>query len=161
MAAAPCASAVRVSGDHDGSAERSRADRHTNSAAATILRVALALVVVFASVALADQRDDAEKLKAFRDLNPDNRAASDRRVEFHLGYVEIHYLGMDWRIFYLPLLAPLPGARLEDAAKIPNPFELTGTPYASTMPPMFDKDRSWAVEREYRRIQRLTANEQQ
>ena len=104
---------------------------------------------------------DAEKLKAWRDLNPDDRPASKQRVEWHTGYVEIHALGTDFRIFYLPFLAPLPGARLEDAGKIPNPFELTGTPYASTMPPMFDNDRSWAVEREYRRIQRLTANEQQ
>jgi hypothetical protein len=157
MATASCASAVRVSRDHHGSAERSRAHRNANSAAARILRIAVALVFLFASITFADQRDDAEKLKAFRDLNPDNRGASDRRVEFHLGYVELHYLGMDWRIFYLPILAPLPGARLEDAAKIPNPFELTGTPYASTMPPMFDHDRSRAVEREYKRIEKLTA----
>jgi len=117
---------------------------------------AIALLLFAATAAFADQRDDAEKLKAFRDLNPDNRAASDRRVEFHTGYVELHYFGMDWRIFYLPLLAPLPGARLEDEAKIPNPFELTGTPYATTMPPMFDHDRSREVEREYKRIEKLT-----
>ena len=122
-------------------------------------RIALAAIFL-ATTAFAQTADDAEKLKAFRDLNPD-RPATDRRVEFHTGFVEFHAWGMDWRIFYLPLLAPLPGARLEDGAKIPNPFELTGTPYASTMPPMFDNDRSWAVEREYRRIQRLTANEQQ
>ena len=126
---------------------------HKNRAAAAI---ALALCLVFAAVAVADERDDTEKLKVFRDLNPDNRAASDRRVEFHTGYVELRYFGMNWRIFYLPLLAPLPGARLEDEAKIPNPFELTGTPYATTMPPMFDHDRSREVEREYKRIEKLT-----
>jgi hypothetical protein len=119
-------------------------------------RAFILLMLLIAGAANADERDDAEKLKAFRDLNPDDRAASDRRVTWHTGYVEFHALNMDWRIIYLPLLPPLPGARLEDGAKIPNPFELTGTPYASTMPPMFDHDRSWAVEREYRRIQKLT-----
>ena len=122
------------------------------------MRRAAAIAVVLlavATIALAD--DDAEKLKAFRDLNSDDHALADHRVHFHLGYFEFRALGMDWRIFYLPLAAPLPGARLEDAAKLPNPFELTGTPYASTMPPMFDHDRSWAVEREYRRIAKMTA----
>ena len=119
-------------------------------------RIALAAIFL-ATTAFAQTADDAEKLKAFRDLNPD-RPATDRRVEFHTGFVEFHAWGMDWRIFYLPLLAPLPGARLEDGAKIPNPFELTGTPYANTLPPMFDKDRSSAVDREYKRIQKLTAN---
>lgn len=84
----------------------------------------------------------------------------EKRVEWHTGYVELHYFGMDWRIVYLPLLAPLPGAKLEDGAKIPNPFELTGTPYASTMPPMFQQDRSRDVEREFKRIQKLTASSQ-
>ena len=117
--------------------------------------VAVALFLL-ATAAFGD--DNAEKLKAWRDLNPDDRPASKRGVEWHNGYVEIHALGTDFRIFYLPFLAPLPGARLEDGAKIPNPFELTGTPYANTLPPMFDKDRSAAVEREYKRIQKLTAN---
>jgi hypothetical protein len=66
---------------------------------------------------------------------------------------------MDWRIMYLPLLAPLPGARLEDEGKIPNAFEQLGMPYASTLPPMFQNDRSPAVEREYKRIEKLTKNQ--
>jgi hypothetical protein len=119
-------------------------------------RILIAALLLIATAAFADERDDAEKLKAFRDLNPDDRQASQRRVTWHAGYLELHALGMDWRIFYLPILAPLPGARLEDAGKIPNPFELTGTPYASTMPPMFDHDRSRDVELEYRRIKKLT-----
>src|SRR5437868_11726978 len=112
------------------------------------MRTVIASAVLMIAVA-AFGDDNAEKLKAFRDLNPDDRTVADHRVHFHLGYFQFHALGMDWRIFYLPLAAPLPGARLEDAAKLPNPFELTRTPYASTMPPMFDKDRSRAVEKEY------------
>jgi hypothetical protein len=122
------------------------------------LLVAL-LLALLATAAFADERDDAEKLQAFRQLNPDNSKVKQRRVEFHTGYLELHIGDMDMRIFYLPLLAPLPGARLEDAGKIPNPFELTGTPYASTMPPMFNSDRSAAVEREYKRIEKLTKDQ--
>ena len=152
MAAISRSAPVLVSAHDAGDAERARAHADRHPAAA----VAVALVFVFAAVALGDQTDDAAKLKAFRDLNPNGRTADKRGVEFHTGYVELHYFGLDWRIFYLPLLAPLPGARLEDGGKIPNPFELTGTPYATTMPPMFDHDRSRDVEREYKRIEKLT-----
>src|SRR5437763_9822813 len=116
--------------------------------------LAAVALLLLATAAFGD--DDAEKLKAWRDLNPDDRPASKQRVEWHPGYVEIHALGTDFRIFYLPFLAPLPGARLEDGAKIPNPFELTGTPYANQLPPMFDKDRPRDVQREYNRIEKLT-----
>ena len=153
MAATSRTASVLVSAHDAGNPERPGAHRHL------AVRVAVALFLVFATVAFADQKDDEEKLRAFRQLNPDNRTGvPEKRVEWHTGYVELHYFGMDWRIIYLPLLAPLPGARLEDGAKIPNPFELTGTPYASTMPPMFQNDRSRAVEKEYKRIQKLTAS---
>ena len=157
MAATSRSASVLVSAHDAGDPERSGVDRNRDSPASWIRLAACALLVVFAAVAHADDKDDAAKLKAFRDLNPDNsKSAPDRRVEFHAGYVELHYFGMDWRILYLPLLAPLPGARLEDGAKIPNPFELTGTPYANTMPPMFQNDRSRDVQREYNRIEKLT-----
>lgn len=77
-------------------------------------------------------------------------------AHFHFGYIEWHALGMDWRLFYLPLAAPLDGAGPAGAGHFPNPFKLTGT-YASTMPPMFEKDRPRDVEREFRRIQKLKA----
>jgi hypothetical protein len=160
VAASSRSASVLVSPHDAGDPERSRADRNADSAASRLIRVTLAVLFAFATVAFADDKDDAAKLKAFRDLNPDNnKSAPDRRVEFHTGYVELHYFGMDWRIIYLPLLAPLPGARLEDGAKIPNPFELTGTPYASTIPPMFQNDRSRDVQREYKRIEKLTKDQ--
>ena len=67
---------------------------------------------------------------------------------------------MDWRFFYLPLLAPLPGASLKDAGTIPNAFEQLGMQYPSTMPPAFDHDRSAAVEKEYKRIEKLSKQAQ-
>jgi hypothetical protein len=76
-------------------------------------------------------------------------------VQWHAGYFDFRALSMHWRVLYLPIAKPV--VRLEDEAMIPNPFELTGTPYASTMPPaIFDYDRSWELEQEYRRIERLT-----
>ncbi|HEY6842673.1 MAG TPA: hypothetical protein VI391_00765 [Thermoanaerobaculia bacterium] len=153
MATVTRAASVCVASNNAGSSERARADRNRHSTAAWLLFAFLAL---FATVALADDRDDAEKLKAFRQLNPDTRTLQKHGVEFHAGYVELHYFGMDWRIFYIPLLAPLPGARLEDEARIPNAFEQLGMPYASTLPPMFQNDRSPAVAREYKRIEKLT-----
>ncbi len=128
-----------------------------------MMRLALAMLLLFATAAFADERDDAEKLKAFRDINS-LPAPHEFHMGWHFGYVQsvFRLFGEDWnvRFFYLPFLAPLPGSRLQDAAKIPNPFELTGTQYASTLPPMFDHDRSRAVERELRRIERITKNQQ-
>jgi hypothetical protein len=117
------------------------------------------LLLLAAAGAFADDKDDAQKLKAFRDLNPDNKTVPDRRVEFHPGYLEIHYFGMDWRIVYLPILAPLPGARLEDAGTIPNPFDLNRSPYVTTLPPMAQQERSRDVQREYNRIEKLTKDQ--
>jgi hypothetical protein len=164
VAASSRSASLLVSADNAGASERARADRNADSAAAApgsaprrgACAALIALLLFAAAGAFADDQDDAQKLKAFRDLNPDNKSAPDRRVEFHAGYVELHYFGMDWRIFYLPLLAPLPGARLEDAGKIPNPFELAGAPYPTTLPPMFQQDRSRDVQREYNRIEKLT-----
>ena len=164
MAAISRSATILVSAHNAGDPECARVDRNADPAATASrgakrrrhIGAALTALLFVAAGAFADDKDDAAKLKAFRDLNPDSRGVPERRVEFHTGYLELHYFGMDWRIFYLPLLAPLPGARLEDGAKIPNPFELTGTPYAATMPPMFDKDRSREVQREYDRIEKLT-----
>jgi len=84
-----------------------------------------------------------------------------KHLEFHFPYVELHYFGMDWRLLYLPLLAPLPGASLKDAGTIPNAFEQLGmTNAATTMPPAFAHDRSPAVEKEYKRIEKLSKQAQ-
>lgn len=130
----------------------------------TVMRIATALFLfTLAATALAqDQTYSAEeKLTMFRTLNATATAKSDRRVEWHAGYVLFHFFGMDWRIFYLPFAAPLPGSRPQDAATIPNAFDLMRTPYATTLPPMFDEpDRSRAIQRERARIERLSTDNQ-
>lgn len=123
------------------------------------LLLSLLAAALMASVAYADDtpRPDYSRetlLKILRPL-PDHPPVPGR-IQWHPGYFEFRSLGMNWRVIYLPLLAPLAGTRLADTARLPNPFELTGTPYASTLPPMFDQDRPWAVQRELNRIERLT-----
>jgi hypothetical protein len=116
-------------------------------------RAAIALLLFAATpVMFADEapRVDYSREALLRLFSP---PPSD--VQLHAGYIEFRALGVNWRVLYLPIAKPV--MRLEDEARIPNPFELTGTPYASTMPPpIFDNDRSWELEQEYRRIERLT-----
>jgi hypothetical protein len=126
------------------------------------MRIATALLL-FALAATAAAQEPTysaeEKLKMFRTLNA-TAARSDRRVEWGFGYVTIHAFGMEWRFVFLPILAPLPGSRPQDAATIPNAFDQLRTPYATTLPPMFDDpDRSWAVKRERARIEHLSTDQ--
>ncbi|HKB80364.1 MAG TPA: hypothetical protein VKH35_11680 [Thermoanaerobaculia bacterium] len=120
--------------------------------------VLVAALCLLAGAALADepQRTDYSEATLLRMFAPPlDGQLPPGRVQWHSGWVEFRALHMNWRVFYLPLFAPLSSARLAAYSKIPNPFELTGTPYASTMPPMFDNDRSPGVQREYRRIERM------
>jgi len=73
-------------------------------------------------------------------------------VKFHIGGVEFHALGMDWRLMYLPLAVPLSGSRLTANKSLPDPFELTASFAASplqTLPSRRD------VNAERRRIRRM------
>src|SRR5439155_25397716 len=111
--------------------------------------VLLLLALAAAAAAQEPTYTAEEKLKMFRTLNVDAHAKDSRRGEWHVGYVEFHVLGMDWRFFYLPTLAPLPGSRLPDHATVPNAFDPTRTPDASTFPPTLDEpDRARARQRE-------------
>ncbi len=119
-----------------------------------LLAAALCLVPIGALAQGESPRPDYSRSALLRMFAPrPSEQLPPGRVQWHHGYLEVRAFGTSWR--FMPLLAPLPGGRLEDNATIPNPFALTGTPYASTMPPMFDRDRSWAEEREYRRIEKM------
>lgn len=82
-----------------------------------------------------------------------------RKRHFHIGYVEFRAFDMDWRIFYLPLAAPLHGSGPAGARELPNPFKLTTMHLSSPGPPMLEDERSFAAQREFRRIKRLTAKQ--
>jgi hypothetical protein len=75
------------------------------------------------------------------------------RIQWHIGWMEFRGLGMEWRIFYLPIVMPLAGSGMQDVAKIPNALELTGTPFATG--PHLYPDRTAAVNREFKRLQKL------
>jgi len=75
------------------------------------------------------------------------------RIQWHLGWMEFRGLGMQWRIFYLPILVPLAGSGIQNTAKVPNPLELAGTPIA-TGPDVF-RERSASVNREIKKIRKI------
>jgi len=75
------------------------------------------------------------------------------RIQWHLGWMEFRSLGMQWRIFYLPIAIPLAGSGMNNAAKTPNALELTGTPIATG--PQLYPDRTAAVNREVKRVLKL------
>ena len=124
--------------------------------------VAALTLLLVASAALADQAATTTQTDYSRDALlhfvanneirmsplPDHLPPA-RRFHWHLGWMEFHALGMDWRIFYLPIAIPMTGSALHDIAKVPNALELTGTPFA-TAPQLFP-DRSTSVNREVKR----------
>lgn len=73
------------------------------------------------------------------------------RVRFRAGALEFDFLGMDWRVAWLPILPPLPGTEQRTVIRLPDAFSLTGTEIAR-MP------RSWhtqrAVNAELKRIEK-------
>jgi hypothetical protein len=75
------------------------------------------------------------------------------RIQWHIGWMEFRALGMQWRIFYLPIAVPLAGSGLSNVAKTPNALELTGTPIVTG--PQLYPDRTAAVNREFKRILKL------
>ena len=114
----------------------------------------LAFVLVFATAAVTPDYSNDALLKVLAIYNDDHRPPVPQSRHVHFGYIEWRALGMDWRFFYLPIVAPLSGSGPGGAGKMPNPFALTGT-LTPSMPPMLDHDRSRAAEREFRRIQRI------
>jgi hypothetical protein len=75
------------------------------------------------------------------------------RIQWHFGWMEFRGLGMEWRIFYLPIVVPLAGSGMQSVAKLPNALELTGTPFASC--PEIFRDRPASVNREVKRVLKL------
>lgn len=76
------------------------------------------------------------------------------RVEWNIGAIDVFHFGTRLHVSYLPFLAPLPGSRLKDLATFPNPFALTQTAIARSMPYMAD-DRPASVTREIRRVLKM------
>jgi hypothetical protein len=74
----------------------------------------------------------------------------------NLGAINVYKYGVKGKLLYLPFLAPLAGTRLADVATVPNPFALTNTPIARSMPYVPDElATSPDVRREMRIVLRL------
>ena len=115
------------------------------------------LAVLLALPALGDELPDYSRGKlvrlfAQRDIDLPPRPPA--RVQWHFGFVEFRALGMDWRVIYLPIAAPLSGTRLNETAKLPDPFALTNTAVPGQRP--FIVEPSAEVRREVRRVRRRT-----
>jgi hypothetical protein len=76
------------------------------------------------------------------------------RVQWHFGFVEFRALGMNWRVIYLPILMPLAGSGMQNAAKLPDPIALANAPAANAHPVVMET--SAEVQREVRRVRRRT-----
>jgi hypothetical protein len=77
------------------------------------------------------------------------------RIDLDLGAIDIYHFGTHVKLLWLPFLAPLPGTKLNETAKLPSPFALTQTAIARSMPYMSDDETSSAVNREMRRVLRM------
>jgi len=86
----------------------------------------------------------------------DQEPQPQRNFRIGLGVVEFHALGMDWRVGFLPFLAPLPGSVPGTTNVLPDAFSLNHVIFPGALP---DIERSADERRELRRIARITANQ--
>ncbi len=115
------------------------------------------LTLIAATSALADDAPkpdySREALLSFTREVLRQRAAE--RVNIDFGAIDIYHFGTHFKLLWLPFLAPLPGTRLVDVATFPDPFALTNTRIARSMPYMPYDDNSAAVKREIRRVLKM------
>jgi hypothetical protein len=114
----------------------------------------LIVLLLAAGAAQAQERPDYSRDTLMRFFaNEDVRAEGDPDIRFYVGAVAFRALGQNWRINYLPIMAPLPGTRFGVTREWPDAFALTNTPIATT-------PRTWRTTREMnaelRRIERVT-----
>ena len=77
-----------------------------------------------------------------------------QKVHLGFGTIEFRALGMDWRVIYLPLFAPLHGSVAATTKVWPDAFSLNHMEIPGALPiPQRDAD----MRRELRRIAKITA----
>ena len=118
----------------------------------------IALLTLFgAAAALADDapRTDYSQPAMLSFTKEVLRQRQAERIDIDLGAIDIYHFGTHVKVLWLPFLAPLPGTKLNETAKLPSPFALTQTAIARSMPYMSDDETSSAVNREVRRVLRM------
>lgn len=84
----------------------------------------------------------------------EERPEPPRKIRFPFGAVDFRAFGMEWRIGYLPIFAPLHGSVPATMKVWPDAFSLNHTEIPGALPiPERDSD----MRREIRRIARITA----
>ena len=116
---------------------------------------ALTLIAAAAVAADAPQPPDYSQPAMLTFTQEVLRQRAAERIDVDLGAIDVYHFGMRSRFYWLPFLAPLPGTKLNETAKLPSPFALTQTAIARSMPYMSDDDTAAAVNREVRRVLRM------
>jgi len=114
------------------------------------------LTLMTAAAALADDapRTDYSRDAMLSFTREVIRQREAERVEIDFGAIDVYKFGTHLKFFWLPFLAPLPGTKLNETARIPDAFSLTNTRIAGSMPYMAEESRA-GVNREIRRVLRL------
>jgi hypothetical protein len=86
----------------------------------------------------------------------DQEPQPQRNVRIGFGVVEFRALGMDWRIGFLPFLAPLHGSVPGTTSVLPDAFSLNHVIFPGGLPEI---ERSADERRELRRIARITGRQ--
>lgn len=115
-----------------------------------------AVLTLMATAVLADDapRPDFSRDTMLTFTREVLRERAAERVEIDFGAIDVYNFGTHFKLLWLPFLAPLPGTKLNQTANLPDPFALTNTRIARSMPYMDDGHQS-AVNREIRRVLRL------
>lgn len=120
------------------------------------MRVAAALSILLAAGSALAQEDGPRPdyshdalLRLFVQRD-EPRPLPQKRVRWHLGYVEFRAWNMEWRVLYLPIAMPLAGSRMRDLATPVNPLAQFGPPYANSNGDYMRRPRD--VDREIRRV---------
>ena len=98
-----------------------------------------------------------DHLRQIFSTTPSEDLVPPRNVHFGFGTVEFRALGMQWRIGFLPFLAPFPGSVPGTTNHMPDAFSLNHLIIPGAPPP---PERTADMRRELRRIAKLTANRQ-
>lgn len=114
------------------------------------------MTMLTAAAALADDapRPDYSRDAMLSFTREAMRQREAERVEVDFGSIDVYKFGQHLKFFWLPFLAPLPGTKLNETARVPDAFSLTNTRIAGSMPYMSEESRA-GVNREIRRVLRM------
>jgi len=120
------------------------------------------LITVAATVAQAQSAPQStqpdyspDHLRQIFSTTPGDEPTPPRNVRLGFGVVEFRAFGMQWRVGFLPFLAPLHGSVPGTTRVLPDAFSLNHVSIPGGAP--IEVERSADMRRELRRIARITA----